>query len=343
MNKVNAARRFGATQLMVMDRGGLPKFETFANLESFLSPNDLLVMNLSGTIPASIAVRKQTGEEPFEIRLAAFAGSSLNNLRKWWAISLGAGDWRLPTEERGQSPELKVGDILVASPHLEMEVLSVDPQQGRLLKLFFSNEDFLSELYRMAQPIQYSYQEKTLDLWDVQTPLAQIPISVEAPSALFPFSWEQLLRLKEKFRVEFLYHGAGISSTGDPVLDERLPLPEFYSIPKATVRAWQETRAKGGRVIAIGTSVARALESAKTIGEGQPRLLEGVTTLRVRQDCTMDRVDGMLTGYHDPLTSHFDLESAFVGEGKLRTAFESARAKGFRKHEFGDATLLLSR
>lgn len=96
-------------------------------------------------------------------------------------------------------------------------------------------------------------------------------------------------------------------------------------------------------MIAIGTSVARALESARLIGEGEPRSIEGVTILRVRQGCTMDRVDGMLTGYHDPLTSHFDFEAALVGTETLKQATSYAEDRGFRKHEGGDATLLLAK
>lgn len=337
MRKLSASRRFGATKLMVVDNGQA-SFGTIADLENYLRPDDLLVMNLSGTIPGSFSVKKEGSEESFEIRLAAFAGSSLSDLREWWAITFGSGDWHLPTEERGPPPALREGDILTASSKLRLQVRSVE--QGSLLRIAFLGENFLSELYRVASPIQYSYQEKELALWDVQTSLSQLPLSVEAPSALFPFDWRKLLALKGKVEMAFLYHGAGISSAGSAALDERLPLPEFYSIPPATVRAWQEARAMGGRVIAIGTSVARALESARHIGQGEPRLIEGITTLRVKAGCTMERVDGMLTGYHDPLTSHFDLEAAFVGAEALRNAFSQAEALQFRKHEFGDATLL---
>lgn len=349
MKKQRATRRFDATQLMVLKNSGAPEFSSFARLEDYLHPKDLLVVNLSGTIPGSLWVRqvhriRRIGREaPFEIRLAAYAGNSLTDLRDWWAVSFGSGNWSIPTEERGSPPVLKVDDILNVTPTLSLEVCSVDPQNGRLLKLSFLGKHFLSELYLMGHPIQYSYQENALELWHVQTPLAQLPLSVEAPSALFPFSWSRFLAMKTKFPIAYLYHGAGISSTGEASLDERLPLPEFYSIPKETVRAWQETRLVGGRVIAVGTTVTRALESAKSMGEGEPRLLEGMTNLRVRQGSMMEHVDGMLTGYHDPLTSHFDLEAAFVGAAVLEKAFEKAKERDFQKHEFGDTTLLLSK
>lgn len=339
MKKVSAERRFGQTQLMVVDGNNKPGFGRFADLERHLRANDLLVMNLSGTIPGSLRV-KSSGTF-FELRLAAYAGVKMNDPREWWAISFGAGSWEMPTEARGAPPALRAGDILAAEWGLKLKVLSVDARNPRLLKIAFHGENYLELLYLQAAPIQYSYQAEPLKLWDVQTPLAQIPLSVEAPSSLFPFNWETLLALRSKFRVAYLYHGAGLSSTGEASLDDRLPLPEFYSIPEHTVIAWRETRKAGGRVIAVGTSVARALESARAIHEGEPRLLEGVTTLRVRKGCVMDRVDGMLTGYHDPLTSHFDLETAFVGEERLAKAFGEARLRGFRKHEFGDSTLLL--
>jgi S-adenosylmethionine:tRNA ribosyltransferase-isomerase len=338
MSKQSAARRFDATQLMVLGRGA-PEFGTFARFEEYLRPGDLLVMNLSGTLPGSIWVRK--GSEGFELRLAAFAGDSLRGLREWWAVSFGAGDWRQPTEERGPPPKLRPGDILATDSGLRMEVLAVDADQPRLLRLSFLGEDFLPALYASARPIQYSYQAEELALWDVQTPLAQLPLSVEAPSALFPFRWEKLLALKRKCALAFLYHGAGLSSTGDAGLDAHLPLPEFFSIPARTVEAWRHARERGGRVIAVGTSAARALESAKGISGGEARRIEGVTDLRINASRQLRRVDGLLTGYHEPLTSHFELESAFVREEELRAGFREAEKRGFRRHEFGDSTLLL--
>lgn len=342
MKKINAIRRFDHTQLMVLNHEGAPEFSSFARIEDHLRPEDLLVMNLSGTVPGSLWGQKEDGQI-LEIRLAAFAGRDLRDLREWWAIAFGAGNWEMPTEERGPPPALSAGDILTTNSGLRLKVLSADPKHPRLLKISFMGEGYLEMLYRQAAPIQYSYQAEALKLWDVQTPIAQIPLSVEAPSALFPFSWSRLLDLQSKFRIAYLYHGAGISSTGEAGLDERLPLPEFYSIPRETVRAWRHTRRRGGRIIAIGTSVARALESAEAIGEGELRPMEGTTTLRVDKSRVMHNVDGMLTGYHDPLTSHFELEAAFVGEIPLAEAFAEARERGFQKHEFGDATLLLKK
>jgi len=91
----------------------------------------------------------------------------------------------MPTEDRGIPPTLRVGKLLIVSSRLQMKVLSIESQNGRLLRISFQGKDDLSELYRLASPIQYSYQPEALKLWDVQTPLAQVPFGVEAPSGHF--------------------------------------------------------------------------------------------------------------------------------------------------------------
>jgi len=126
---------------------------------------------------------------------------------------------------------------------------------------------------------------------------------------------------------------------GDPAIDAALPLPERYQVPLATAAAVAESRARGGRVVAIGTSVVRALESAAA-----PRGAVGrsaVTRLRLGPRRRPRLVDGLLTGIHEPGTSHFELLRAFLPESVLRAAAARAERAGFLGHEFGDAMLVL--
>jgi S-adenosylmethionine:tRNA ribosyltransferase-isomerase len=138
-----------------------------------------------------------------------------------------------------------------------------------------------------------------------------------------------------------LTHAAGLSATGDPAIDRALPLPERYDVPYATVRALERTRAEGGRVIAVGTSVVRALESAYLRGAGHVQPGEAETSLRIGPEHTLRVVTGLLTGIHAPEESHFELLRAFATRELLARALEQARQQGYREHEFGDSSLVL--
>jgi S-adenosylmethionine:tRNA ribosyltransferase-isomerase len=119
-----------------------------------------------------------------------------------------------------------------------------------------------------------------------------------------------------------------------------MPWPERYEIPASTVRAVNDARARGGRVIAVGTSVVRALEGCVQ-SHGALRAGEGVTALRIDARLVRRVVDGLLTGMHDPGSSHFDLLGAFAHDDVLRAAHAEAEQRGYRAHEFGDSALIL--
>jgi S-adenosylmethionine:tRNA ribosyltransferase-isomerase len=141
--------------------------------------------------------------------------------------------------------------------------------------------------------------------------------------------------------VAVLTHAAGLSATGDPVLDDALPLPERYEIPEATVAAITDARAGGGRVVAVGTTVVRALEGSAASNRGRVRAGAGVTDLRIGSSHRPQVVDGLLSGIHDPGSSHFELLTAFAPRAFLESAAQHAEAAGYLAHEFGDACLVL--
>src|SRR5690606_17961373 len=120
-----------------------------------------------------------------------------------------------------------------------------------------------------------------------------------------------------------------------------LPLPERYEIPTETVAALARTRACGGRVIAVGTTVVRALEGAAR-GDGIVRAGPGVTDLIITPSRALRVVDALLTGMHDPSESHYRLLGAFTPPALLERAWDRALASGYRSHEFGDLALLWS-
>ena len=136
-----------------------------------------------------------------------------------------------------------------------------------------------------------------------------------------------------------LRHAAGISSTGNPALDERLPFDEPYEIPEGTAAQVNRAKAEGARVIAIGTTVIRALESAaQTVGRVQPG--SGVARGRIGRHTLLRVADAILTGMHLPGDSHFELLQAFADESLLRQVRAGANDRGYRGHEFGDFMLV---
>jgi S-adenosylmethionine:tRNA ribosyltransferase-isomerase len=225
---------------------------------------------------------------------------------------------------------------------LEARVLGSAPLSPRLLRVAFevTGDALWAALYREGRPIQYSYAREELPLWAVQTVYAGRPWAFEMPSAGRPLSWEILLALRRRgVRWAALTHAAGLSATGDPAIDAALPLPERFEIPAATVEAVEETRVRGGRVLAVGTTVVRALEGA--VVDGRLRPGAGITDLRIGPAHCLRVVDGILSGVHAPDESHFALLGAFAGERLLQRAWAEAVARRLRPHELGDAMLVL--
>jgi S-adenosylmethionine:tRNA ribosyltransferase-isomerase len=299
-------------------------------LPRLLSGGDALVVNDAATLPASLQA-----EPELELRLL---GSEPDG--SFRAVTLGAGDFHTSTEARGAPRPVVVGERLRFSPELTARVTGVD---GRFVSLAFEQHgpSFWQALYRAGRPIQYAYVHEPLALWDVQNRYAARPWAFELPSAGKPLTFELLFALERRgVSVTQLTHAAGISSTGDARLDSRLPLAERYEIAQATAATLSDVRRHGGRVIAAGTSVVRALEAAADEqGFVTPR--RGVTELRLDSSYQPRAVEGLLTGLHEPGTSHFELLEAFAPRELLVRATDHAGRTGYLQHEFGDSCLVL--
>ena len=193
----------------------------------------------------------------------------------------------------------------------------------------------------MAQPTLDGRPERPqpLALWDVWTAVAGPPAAFEAPSAGFALDWGALAAMRTQ-GVAFatVTHAAGLSSTGDDELDRRLPFDEPYRIPPATASAVARVRERRGRILAVGTTVVRALESA-ALGT---RVLagEGMATLRIGPATDLRVVDAVLTGVHEPGTSHHELLRAFADDATLKRVDAELVGRGYRAHEFGDSVLI---
>ena len=165
--------------------------------------------------------------------------------------------------------------------------------------------------------MQYAHVPRPLALWDVQNAWAGRPRAVEMPSAALSLGIGTLLALR------------------------RLPFPERFEVPEATAGAILRTKARGGRVIAVGTSVTRALESAAArSGAGRLGAASGTTDLLLGPTTRLAVVDALLTGVHDSDTTHFQLLGAFAEHAVLEAALCTAEHAGFLGHELGDTWLV---
>jgi S-adenosylmethionine:tRNA ribosyltransferase-isomerase len=307
-------------------------------LPELLRPGDLLVVNDAGTLPASLSGATAEGE-PLEVRLAGEEPEGT-----WRIVTFGSGDWRTPTESRPAPPTLGPGDALRLGPGLRARVIGRSPLSRRLLWIRFdgSRDAVWSALYTRGRPVQYAYEPLPLPLSRVQTPYAARPWASEMPSAGRALRLSLLARIRSRgVRLAWLTHAAGLSSTGDPALDAALPLPERYDLPPATVAAVAETRRRGGRVVAVGTTVVRALEGAAREQGGELLPGPGVADLKISRGFEPRVVSGLLSGIHARDSSHFELLAAFL-PGPLDLLYTlHAAAGGYRGHEFGDSTLVL--
>jgi S-adenosylmethionine:tRNA ribosyltransferase-isomerase len=326
------------TRLLRVDPGaGTLSDGALRDLPRQLRHGDVLVVNDAATLPASLRGRTTRGE-PVEARLAGRAPDGT-----WRAVIFGAGDWRTRTEDRPDPPPLAIGDRL-RFDDLGARVCAVDPGSRRLVALAFEQaaDDFWPRLYRAGRPVQYAHAAAPLALWDVQTAYAARPWAVEAPSAGFGLSWEVLLGVRARGIVVVpITHAAGLSSTGDRRLDARLPLREAYEIPEATARAVAAAKSGGGRVVALGTTAARALEGAAFDAGGVLASGAGETDFLLGPETRLAIVDGIVTGVHEAESSHFRLLEAFAPRPLLERALALSAARGYRGHEFGDAWLVL--
>ena len=320
----------GSATATLMDR-------TVSDLPDLLQPGDLLVVNDAATLPASLAARTASGSA-VEIRLVAHAGGS-----DWTAVLLGEGDWTTPTELRVPPEQISIGTVLEIGHGVEAEVICIDESLPRLVTIRFLREGagMWSAIFAYGRPVQYSYLRRSLDLWSVQTSYGSRPWAVEMPSAGYPLTWRILLALKRRgVGIGRLTHAAGLSSIGNEDVDARLPFAERFDIPQATIDAINATHKQGCRVIAVGTTVVRALEGCAKLNNGKLVHGNGVTDLVMDKAFRLSIVDGLLTGIHDPAQSHFRLMEAFADESTLRRVWHHATEQGYLCHEFGDVCLI---
>jgi S-adenosylmethionine:tRNA ribosyltransferase-isomerase len=344
-------------RLLVVDRRGRITHAPRSQLVDFLRPGDLVIANDAATLPASLhGVHRPSGAD-IEVRLAARASLEPPDIHAFTAVVFGAGDYHTKTEDRPLPPPLAPGDRLVFGPaaadvdgrrvagrgeppfEATIQVLLDHP---RLVRLHFNGSAgaVWSGLARHGRPIQYAHVPTALALWDVWTPIAGLPAAFEPPSAGFALDWRSIRLMRERgIGFATITLAAGISSTGHPDLDRRLPFDEPYRIPATTAAAIAAARAEGRRIVAVGTTVVRGLEHAAAL-DGVVRPGAGVADQRIGPARRLRIVDALLSGTHEPGGSHYQMLRAFLDDGTLAAADAALEGRGYRTHEFGDSVLI---
>ena len=335
-----AIQRPAGAKLLVIDEAGRLGHWRRAALVDHIRQGDLVVANDAATLPASLhGIHDPTGR-PIEVRLAGRRSLDADDVHAFTAVAFGRGDYHTQTEHREPPPHLSAGDTLTLGPL--RATISAIGGHDRLIQIEFDGtaDVVWAGLAAHGRPIQYAHLDAPLALWDVWSPVAGAPAAFEPPSAGFALDWRSIAALHSRgIGLVTITHAAGISSTGDPALDALLPLDEPYNIPPATAAASDAARASGGRIVAIGTTVVRALEHAAD-ASGHVRPGPGVATQRVTAHTRLKVVDVLLSGVHEPGTSHYELMRAFVDDETLAMAAAQMAALGYRTHEFGDSVLV---
>jgi S-adenosylmethionine:tRNA ribosyltransferase-isomerase len=294
----------------------------FTDLPELLSPGDVLLVNRSATLPAAVDV---IGTD-----LVLHASTTRPD-----------GSWLVELRHRDAGatrpyPHGSAGDRLPLPGGVRATLLS-RYRGGRLWVADLDVPSVPTYLRGHGRPIRYGYLARDWPLSTYQTVFATEPGSAEMPSAARPFTTGLVTRLVTAgvvFAPITLHTGVASLETPEP------PYPEWYTVPPVTARLVNQARQAGHRVIAVGTTAVRAIETAAR-SDGSVHPAQGWTDLVITPTRGVRAVGGLLTGFHEPRTSHLDLLAAVAGEALLERCYAEAVAGGYRWHEFGDLNLLL--
>ena len=307
------------------------RHRVFRDLVDELEPGDLVVVNTSATIAAEADATGSTlGQVVVHVATRLDDGTYVVELRT-------APDARraILDAEPGEVVALDGAALTLVAPY-PREHSSPTGVGNRLWRVAVSG-DLPRALGRTGRPIAYGYLDRRYPLADYQTVFGIDPGSAEMPSAARPFTADLVTRLIAKgvgISPITLHTGLSSQEAGEA------PQAERYNVPQVTAEAVNSARSRGGRVVAVGTTATRALETV--VGpDGRVHAGSGWTERVISHDEPARVVDGLITGWHDPAASHLMLVESVAGVELTQAAYDAAVAGGYLWHEFGDAGLLL--
>jgi len=308
-------------RLLVDLGGGAVDHRRVADLDQLLRPGDLIVLNETRVIPARLRLRRPTGGAAEVLLLEPLDARR----RRWEALVRPGGKVRL-------------GEVLSADG-IEVVRMGERTEAGDTFAVELLGDDPLKTLERFGEMPLPPYIGERLDDPDrYQTVFAKEPGSAAAPTAGLHFTSDLFARLDDRgVRRATVELVVGLDTFQPISTDDPLEHPmhtERYRVPEATMRTCRATRAAGGRVVAVGTTAVRALESAAARGE-----LAGRTDLFIHRGFEWQVVDVLVTNFHLPRTTLLMMIDAFVGD-RWRALYEIALAEEYRFLSFGDAMLL---
>jgi S-adenosylmethionine:tRNA ribosyltransferase-isomerase len=320
-------RRDEVRLLVARRSDGSVSHRRFAELDRVLEPGDLLVVNVSATIAAAVSGRRPDGERV----TVHFATPAPQLADGWWVVELRSSDG-------GRPLRAIVGERISLDEGAELELVAPYASGARLLLARFGGGEAVNAyLEGHGRPIRYGYVKSPWSLDAYQNVYATTPGSAEMASAGRPFTPELITRLVAAgvLFAPITLH-CGVSS---PERNEA-PLPERFEVPEQTAALIRSVREWGGRVIAVGTTVVRALE---TVAQPDGCVVAGAgwTSLVVTPERGLWLVDGLITGWHEPEASHLEMLEAAAGPQLLARSYDAALACGYLWHEFGDSHIVL--
>jgi S-adenosylmethionine:tRNA ribosyltransferase-isomerase len=319
--------RDGVRLLVADSVSGAVAHHSFRDLPELLSPGDLLVVNVSATLRAAVGARRAGGRR---VRLHVSTRVPRQG-PSWRVVELRTEDGAHPL--RGCAEERLELDGGAA-----VKLVAPYASGTRLWVARFETVGTVEEqLVRHGSPIHYGYVRDSWPLESYQNVYATTPGSAEMPSAGRPFTHELITRLVARgVHLAPITLHTGVSS---PERHEP-PYPEQFEVPESTAVLIDAVRESEGRVIAVGTTVVRALETAAH-DDRTVRPCDGWTSLVIGRERGVSVVDGLITGWHEPEASHLQMLEAIAGHELLERSYDAALERGYLWHEFGDSHLIL--
>ena len=332
--------RDGVRLLVARKHDGSLSHHHFSDLPALLNPGDVVAVNTSATVPAALEAQTADGVRARLHLSGRLPGGLWIVELRHWAPGPPADPQPASTPWLDAEPGTRLKLPGGATAVLRSPAVAGLPERFPV-RLWVATIELpdppLCYLARHGRPIRYSHVHRDWPISYYQTVFAEVPGSAEMPSAARPFTAEVTTRLASKgvIVVPFILH-CGVSSAES----HEPPGSEWFSVPATTAQVINQARRRGSKVIGVGTTAVRALQTA-TDSRGVVHPAEGWTELVIEPDTPVTAVDGLITGWHEPGASHLSLLQAVAGPELVEASYREALSSAYLWHEFGDSHLIL--